>query len=446
MREPLKPGIDVRTIRQPINDAFAATPNEIIAQGAATSKDGRRVSFSVVGEDLFYLRLNAKDTSNTTIKYGWTMVQQDRDTGTWANSPRLGNTTDDSYAVELNNTDLTVGTAKRYPARLNPQSGRVTFRDATGGGGGVTGNITGDETVLMILGTYDEYANCPGVPAKPPTTFTNLPCSDTRSETLCVPAYAYAVYQRCGYVWNKIGDTRSFGVWANELNGGTTSAWRRFFMPRWGGDLDPTTGIPNSGAECMGVAFMGYSSQGALTCDCPNWFTGAGCLKITVKWISEPGSKPADCPQDCWDLMTGRWGTEESTEIIYDDFGCVLQGEIGTFPISIIWQDRPRTDCFWGPDVFDPCNPCGGFSKFTLGINSSSSACGGAGNFWLAFDLDSEELADLICNCGDPILATFRSVSGPCGNLVEYIEVSCCDGEGEGGGGEGGGGPGPEEP
>jgi hypothetical protein len=445
MREPLKPGVDVRTIRKTINDAFAATPNEIIAQGAATSKDGRRVSFSVVGEDLFYLRLNAKDTSNTTIKYGWTMVQQDRDTGTWANSPRLGNTTDDSYAVELNNTDLTVGTAKRYPARLNPQSGRVTFRDAAGGGGNVT--ITSGETVLMILGTYDEYKDCANVPPQPPTTYTDLPCKNNRTaSTLCVPAYAYAVYERCGYVWNKAGDTRTYQVWANEMNGQTFSAWRRFVIPRWGGDIDPATGLPDPDSECAGVAFQGGGAPAALTCPCPEWFTDAGCLKITVKWIPEPGSKPADCPQACWDLMATRWGTEESTDIIYEDEGCVLQGEIGSFPVSIIWQDRPRSDCFWGPAVFDPCDPCAGFNKFTLGINSGSAACGNPSNFWLAFDLDGEALADLICNCGDPILATFRSVSGPCGNLVEYIEVSCCDGEGEGGGGEGGGGPGPEEP
>jgi hypothetical protein len=441
MREPLKPGIDVRTIRQPINDAFAATPNEIIAQGAATSKDGRRVSFSVVGEDLFYLRLNAKDTSNTTIKYGWTMVQQDRDTGTWANSPRLGNTTDDSYAVELNNTDLTVGTAKRYPARLNPQSGRVTFRDATGGGGGVTGNITGDETVLMILGTYDEYANCPGVPAKPPTTFANLPCSDERTETLCVPAYAYAVYQRCGYVWNKIGDTRSFGVWANELNGGTTSAWRRFFMPRWGGDLDPTTGIPNSGAECMGVAFMGYSSQTALTCSCPTWASSGQCIKVTFRSIPRPCEAPSNCGySDCGGVFTafdsgGYWDQEWSFTL--NGTLCGNSDTSDAFDVDLDYEDIARDKCNWGPSVFDPCDPCLGFGRFVLKISMATGGpqpnCGGAGH-WRGF-LSMADMIDLVCNC-TPKTPTLDLACGACngdGSLPpllfidpETISITCC--------------------
>ena len=166
-REVLQAGVDVRKIRKPINDAFAAVPIEIIGEGATTSRDGRRMSFSVIGEDAFYIRLDNKTTVNGTVRYGWKAVNQDRDSGNWANSPRLGNATDDGWATELNNANLPTGTATRYPARVNPQTGRVTFFQGSGGG---NVNITSGETVLMILGDYDSYANCPNVPAKPPTS------------------------------------------------------------------------------------------------------------------------------------------------------------------------------------------------------------------------------------------------------------------------------------
>lgn len=126
-REVLPAGIDVRTIRKPINEAFASVPIELIGEGAATSTDGRRMSFTVIPEDTFYIRLNTKTTVNGTIRYGWVAVNQDRDSGNWTNCVRAGNATTDDWATELNNTDLTVGTATRYIARVNPQTGRVTF-------------------------------------------------------------------------------------------------------------------------------------------------------------------------------------------------------------------------------------------------------------------------------------------------------------------------------
>lgn len=132
-REVLPAGIDVRKIRKPINDAFASVPIELIGQGAATSTDGRRMSFTVLGEDAFYIRLNTKTTVNGTIRYGWTAVNQDRDSGNWTNCVRGGNSTTDDWATELNNTDLNVGTGTRYVARVNPQTGRVTFFFRNGG-------------------------------------------------------------------------------------------------------------------------------------------------------------------------------------------------------------------------------------------------------------------------------------------------------------------------
>ena len=424
-REVLQAGVDVRKIRKPINDAFAAVPIEIIGEGAATSRDGRRMSFSVIGEDAFYIRLDNKTTVNGTVRYGWKAVNQDRDSGNWANSPRLGNATDDGWATELNNANLPTGTATRYPARVNPQTGRVTFFQGSGGG---NVNITSGETVLMILGDYDSYANCPNVPAKPPTTY-NDSCGDSRTNTLCVPAFAYAVYQRCGYIWEKIGDTRTFGVWANELNGGSTSAWGRFFIPRWGGEIDTTTGVPVPSAECMGVAFLATSAS-ALTCtECPPWFTAITCLKITVTWIAQPASKPADCPQACWDQMAGRWGTTEEATLSAGEEGCVLSGSIGPFPIQILWTQYDwGNDCFWGPDTFDPCDPCIGFGKLRLSINSSSSDCGNPANTWMGWELQAKQLRDLLCDCNlGPITLTTSETVGPCGQLAQEVKIECCD-------------------
>ena len=426
-REVIKKGTDIRTIRKPINDAFAALPTHIRAEGAASTTSGNTMSFSVVGPDIIFIRLDSK-TGSSPIKYAWTMMVHDRDTGVWTASPRAGLTTDDSFAVELNNASLATGTSKRYPARVNPHTGRVTF-DQGGTGGGIAEIKSGD-TRLMILGTYDEYKDCPGVPPKPPTTWADS-CGATRTTTLCVPAYAYAVYQRCGYIWQKVGDTRDFGVWANETNGGSTSAWGRFHTPCWGGDRDPVTWLPDPEADCIGVTFDANSAS-AISCSCPAWFTGIECLMITVKWIAEPGSKPDGCPQDCWDLMASRWGVEETTTILYDEMGCVLQGDIGPFPINLLWTQYDwGADCFWGPDEFDPCDPCTGFGKLALSINSGSAACGNPANVWMSWTLRAKQLRDLLCDCSTgPIqISTGSPAVGPCGQLAEWVEISCCPGD-----------------
>ena len=446
-REILPAGIDVRKIRKPINDAFRSVPIELIGEGAATSTDGRRMSFTVMGEDAFYVRLDNKTTVNGTVRYGWKAVNQDRANGDWANSPRAGNATTDDWATELNNANLTVGTATRYPARVNPQTGRVTFFQ---GSGSSSGNVTikSGETVLMPLGTYDDYKDCPGVPPKPPTTFANLPCSDERTETLCVPAYAYAVYQRCGYVWNKVGDTRDFGVWANELNGGTTSAWRRFVIPRWGGDVDPLTGLPDPDSACMGVAFIG-SGASALDCSCPTWASSGQCLKVRYTIIDRPfetgNGGYADCNDvflvfDAGDAEGPYWG--RTFEALINSTGSLCSdGSDGTGPLTmtIAFQDAGRDQCYWGPDVFDPCDPCKGFGRFYVAGELNDVAerpnCGGAGHF--TGYLSIEDIADIICNCSVKSLRELVPCSGCDGTSDELpplyfvdmdsIEITCCD-------------------
>ena len=433
-REVIKKGTDIRTIRKPINDAFAALPTHIRAEGAASTTSGNTMSFSVVGPDLFYVRLDSK-TGTSPIKYAWTMMVQDRDTGAWTASPRAGLTTDDSFAVELNNGSVTTGTSKRYAARVNPHTGRVTFDQ---GGSGGTVDIKSGDTRLMILGTYDQYKDCPGVPPKPPTLKTA--CGEDTG-VLCVPAYAYAVYQRCGYIWQKVGDTRDFGVWANETNGGSTSAFRRFHVPCWGGDRDPATWLPDPEADCIGVSFEPTSS-GALTCSCPTCLSSpppGSCLQVKFHTMPRPVELPAN-PTGCtnlWMYMDANalWDTDITIPIAV--IGCTGGGSDDLFDFEWQFIDGPDLECDWGPEEFDPCDPClhWGRIQASIGVSQGGSGanCGGAGQ-WTGEFL-ARELCDLLCDCGNaPIKPVATKVCNNCGTdpnqwhvIVEgSVELVCC--------------------
>lgn len=417
-REVIKKGADVRSLRKPINDAFASIPTRIRAEGAAASTTGDTLSFSVYGEDIFYIRIDAK-TGTSPIKYAWTMMVQDRDTGAWTASPRAGLTTDDSYAVELNNASAGTG-SKRYAARVNPQTGRVTF-DQGGGGGSFTATST--ETAVMILGTYDDYKNCPDVPPRPPTTTANF-CAGTKSDTLCVPDYAYAVYQRCGYLWNKIGDTRTYQVWANEMNGGTISAFRRLFIPRWGGDFDPTTGLPDPDADCMGLAVLGYNSQGALSCTCPPCLSSpppGKCIKLKFRTIPRPAS-PAECAsfRSAMD-SNSAWDKDYEFTLTPGVSGyCFASGSSTDSVFTFEWQfvDGSSFGCDWGPDVYDPCDPCAHWGMLYASIEvpgGNEPNCGGSGH-WRG-EFRARDVCNLLCSCGNgPVYPTHETFCDGCGN------------------------------
>lgn len=377
---------------------------------------------------VFWIKVTARTAGegDAPDQYRWTQVVRQTD-GTWKEIVTSGGPGFDP-AYEANDDAVTLN--KIYRAIRDPNTGQVIFRVSAGGGGNV--DIKSGDTRLIVLGTYDDYKDCPGVPPKPPTTWADS-CGTTRTTTLCVPAYAYAVYQRCGYVWKKVGDTRTFRVWANETNGGSTGAWGRFHVPCWGGDRDPVTWLPDPDADCIGVSFEANGGS-AISCSCPTWFTAITCLKITVKWIDQPaGDPPTNC-SGCWDLMASRWGTQESTTILYDFMGCVLQGDMGPFPVNLLWTQYDwGGDCFWGPDEFDPCDPCTGFGKLVLSINSASRTSGGCGNpanAWMSWELKAKQLRDLICNCGTgPLRLSVASPALACGQLAEWVEISCCPGD-----------------
>jgi len=405
---------------------------------------------AVDGRESMYVRLTGK-TGSSPIKYAWKRVSREAN-GTWSNLTHTGNVTND-YAVEVNNADLTVNTTTIYKAERSLTTGEWLLENAGGGGGNTTVNITSGETVLMILGTYDEYANCPGVPPRPPTTYANLPCSENRTDTLCVPAYAYAVYNRCGYVWNKVGDTRDFQVWANELNGGSTTAWRRFVIPRWGGDIDPATGLPDPDAECMGVAFIG-SSAGALTCSCPTWASSGQCLLVKYRIIDRPFPTGNGGYSDCNDTFIflddgdseGPYWGRDFTALINLTGSLCSDGSDGSGPITfaIAYEDTARNRCDWGPDVFDPCNPCDGFGRFyvTAELNSDipQPNCGGAGHF--SGYLSIADIRDIICNCATKSLRELVKCDACDGgetlpplHFVDFdtVEFTCCPDEIDGG-------------
>jgi hypothetical protein len=266
-----------------------------------------------------------------------------------------------------------------------------------------------------------------------------------------VPAYAYAVYQRCGYVWNKIGDTRTYQVWANEMNGASFTAYRRFVIPRWGGNVTES-GAPTPEDACMGVAFMGYSSQTALTCSCPSWASSlSNCIQVSFKTIPRPCAyDPGNVScgyTDCADVFTlfdagdsegPYWDREFSVEISGSmcNNGAQFGGGAGAGNVGIEFVDRTRNECYWGPDVFDPCNPCDGFGIFRLRIELNTDErpnCGGVGHVYS--DLTMSEMLSVLCDCTTLSPSNVEVCDGCDGGtgkpaLVvidpESIEITCC--------------------
>jgi len=356
----------------------------------------------------------------------------------------LGNLTQTPDANLTANMVAQTGVTPYFAVR-DPVSRRLIAVNTGGGGGNFNANST--ETVLMILGEWTDYKDCPGAPPAPPMTYANLPCDESRTTTPCVPAYAYAVYQRCGYVWNKIGDSRTYGVWATELNGGTTSAWRRFVIPRWGGNFDPTTGLPDPDAVCMGVAFLGGGGS-ALTCSCPSWAATGQCLLVNYTVIDRPFPEGNGGYTDCGNIFTFMdngdsegpyWGRSFTAEINVSGNLCNDNdaGE-GPFTFMIVYEDTGRNRCYWGPDSFDPCDPCAGFGRFyvTGEVNTSNPQinCGGAGHF--TGYLSEADIRQIICDCAEKELRELVKCNSCDGNETlpplhfidfETLRFTCCD-------------------
>lgn len=350
---------------------------------------------------------NASSVNNTTFDYDAVIA------------PDFGNLTRTTDAnITANNTNQTNVTP--YFAVRDPVSRRLIAVNTQGSG---NFNATSTETVIMILGTYDEYKDCEGVPPKPPTSITNV-CNMSRGTDLCIPAYAYAVYQRCGYVWNKIGDTRDYQVWANELNGGSAGN-RRFHIPRWGGNMTESGPDPNS--DCMGLAFLN-SGASSLTCSCPPCLSSPPegtqlCIRFNTT------SRPTEY-NECGDTVTlfdenDLWDKEITIPLT--TLGCTANGNSGEgIPIfEFEWQfiDESELECDWGPEVFDPCDPCWHWGRLGASINirdDNNVNCSSAGH-WRG-EFRARDVCDLICDCNngtiEPLVST---MCDGCGNNLPPI-------------------------
>lgn len=370
--------------------------------------------------------LAANETSSPT-KYSWCRVYRDT-TGTWNNLTESGNYTYDA-AYEYNNGSLSIGSV--YDAGREPRTGQLLVK--SGGGGGGANTKTQSNPIIMLLGPWADYKDCPGVPAKPPTFTAN-------GTDFCAPPYAWAAYDVCNYKYVKKFDMRDFGHWATELNGGSATAFRRFYNAYYGNSTESANLTANTTTNCKGVRFLGFSSQSSLVCTCPSWMTPVKCLMLKFKTIPRPCAAPSTCGYSCASTFAAMdeynmWDTEYTVQLC-STISCFFVGTVGSTPWTVDLQFLPAytaDQCFWGPDIIDPCNPCDGFGKFTLGILSGiqASDCGGAGI--ITSTITDIEMKDLVTNCVTKKPTNIKMCNN-CQNagvpinfiLPDTVELSCC--------------------
>ena len=339
-------------------------------------------------------------------RYGWKEVLQNKDTGAWSDSYRTG-TVDNDPAYEINGADLQVGETI-YRAERSRSSGAWMIEQGSGGSLTAMSN-----SIIMILGTFDDYKTCPGI-----SGVAGDPPKDA-SNNLCVPAYAWAEYAVCGYHMKKIRDMRSFPYWATGLNGQAAPANRRFYNAYFG----------NPAGNCQGVRFLEYSAAGGVTCSCPTWLNNVSCFKLTAKFVPELFDVAGDsCPAQFYADMSGYWG-QTITAIICNQTGCLWSGDLGPFSVEAYWREIPTggNRCFWGPEDFDPCNPCDSFGDMVVSVNKSSISGGGPGNIYTGFYTVLSALKTLVNNCGSgPLTMDFGPKASPCPQVFEWLKISCC--------------------
>ena len=417
MREVIKKGDDIRSIRKPINKMAESFPQAFWVENGTSTCDDGSISITVDRDEKQWIKLTSK-LAGTPIKYAWKMVNHDRTTDAWTDSVVTGDTVAD-WAEELNNADLAVGTDTRYLARLHPQSGRWIIE--TGGGGANT--KTQSNPIIMLLGPWADYKDCPGVPAKPPTFTAN-------GTDFCAPPYAWSAYDVCNYKYVKKFDMRDFGHWATELNGGSATAFRRLYNAYYGNSTESANLTANTPTSCKGVRFLGFSSQSSLVCTCPTWLSQVTCLKFTAKFVATLTDDPADtCPAQFYTDMAPYWGTTQTVTACQQSPGaCTWAADIGPFSLTLIWQEIPIAGgCNWGPDVFDPCNPCDGFGQLKLTMGKGSGSGGNASNFYSGYSVTQQAIHGLILDCTTgPITVPFSIKYSSCPQVFESLAVQCC--------------------
>lgn len=435
-------------------DGLSGAPGSVSRFGSTTAMlvhDMVNTGMFVRVTESKYGYVNTNDGYRAVKKYSWESINFNEHYENWTrDTTRFGHYDQDPvYALnfgELETTedaafDTTILPSVRkaiYPYMVlkDPVSQRL-FAIRAGG----ELQTKAQDIVLMILGDYATYKDCPGVyqVVSDPPKVNNL---------LCEPAYAWSAYKVCGYKFKKLFTMKDYKKWAIELNGGTASGLRRFYQSIWGWN-EYTDGPPmqNANTTCSGVRFLGYSSQGDLTCTCPTWLSDVQCLKIEVKFVPQitcPDPPPAGCECDkpFWNKMSSLWGTTQTFTLCKaPDGGCQWTGDIlvnGSLFIGFqfTWQNMPPDsdkdgNCSWGPDEFDPCNPCDGFSRMGMSVNISTVNGGSPGNLYSWYWQTIQAIRTLVNGCpgSDPVTLNLGAKldTSPCPNVIEWIKLSCCN-------------------
>ena len=367
------------------------------------------------------IRVLAANETASPKKYSWVRVYRDT-TGSWNNLTESGNYTYDP-AYEFGGGNLSINSV--YSAGREPRTGQLLV--PKGGGGDGTNTKTQSNPIIMLLGSWADYKDCPGVPAKPPTFSTGANATD-----FCAPPYAWAAYDVCNYKYVKKFDMRDFGQWATELNEGTATAFRRFYNAYYGNSTESANLTLNSNTptNCKGVRFLGFSSQGSLVCTCPTWLSQVTCLKFTAKFVAALTDDPTDnCPAQFYTDMAPYWGTTQTGTACQQSPGaCGWAANVGPFSLNLFWQEIPIAGgCNWGPDVFDPCNPCDGFGQLKLSVNKGSGSGGTTSNWYSGYTITQQAIHGLILDCTTgPINVPFTIKYSACPQVFESLTVQCC--------------------
>jgi hypothetical protein len=407
-----------------------------------------------VTEDYPEPNTNDKGTARIVHRYSWEAIRLDEFTENWAIDPsRFGhNQVDPIYAMNFGELAITEDDAFNtnidaedrpkvtpYVVMKDPVSQKLFAQPA--GSGEI--QTKGQDIVLMILGDYATYKDCPGVynVVGDPPKVNNL---------LCEPAYAWSAYKVCGYKFKKLFTMKDYKKWAIELNGGVASGIRRFYPAIFGWDsYKDAPAQQNVSAACAGVRFLGYSSQGSLLCECPEWLSDVSCLRVEVKFVPQVTCNTSNPPAGCacddvfWTKMASLWGTTQTITMCGGGInGCIWNGTIldsngGSFiNFFFSWQNYPPDadkdgNCSWGPDEFDPCYPCDGFSRMGMSVNIAKSGGGGGGNYFSWYKTTINAIRTLVQSCpnGTPVQLEFGGLAptAGCPNPIESIKISCCN-------------------
>lgn len=412
-----------------LNELAVGKPLSVSGRGVINRSAGHE-EIELSTPEVIYMRLTEKDASKTPVRYGWVEVDRMGNpngtiSATWGNiTTRTANATND-FAIELNNGTLSTTDNAIHRAERSLTTGEWVI---TSGAGGGANTKTQSNPIIMLLGPWADYKDCPGVPAKPPTFSSGANATD-----FCAPPYAWAAYDVCNYKYVKKFDMRDFGHWATELNGGSATAFRRLYNAYYGNSTESANLTANTTTNCKGVRFLGFSSQSSLVCVCPTWLTQVKCLKFTAKFVAAIEDNPADtCPNQFYLDMAPYWGTTQTVTACQQSPGaCTWAADIGPFSLTLIWQEIPISGgCNWGPDIFDPCNPCDGFGVLKLTMGKGQSSGGNASNFYSGYTLTQQAVRLLIEDCTTgPVTVPVSIKYSTCPQVFESLTVQCCSAE-----------------